>query len=107
MNAQDLSTMTPKMIWLQHGCDDPEEIAQVDWQGGGVSWCWENIHGNDIEYILASNVEAREKVLLDALEYIRANFSVAGNVAYNAIAAHAKIKGENDDYIPLTTKGST
>lgn len=43
----------PDRIWLNHGADDHSEMTPQEWRDGEVTWCWHNVHGNDIEYIRA------------------------------------------------------
>lgn len=53
MDSKEQAGTAPERIWLQHGADDPSEMTAEEWKSGEVSWCWENIHGNDVEYIRA------------------------------------------------------
>lgn len=47
----------PDRIWLQTGGDNYPADHE------GVSWCWHNVHGNDVEYVradLAARAHQRE-----------------------------------------------
>ena len=42
----------PKIIYLQVGEDVAEhELKDLDFTKGGITWCWDKINDNDIEYI--------------------------------------------------------
>lgn len=88
----------PEIIFLQLGFE-PEENETVDFKElEGVSWCHENIHGNDIEYTLKSKVDAAMKemeIFREVVEFMRdycnptepGFFETYANLLMNAEAA--------------------
>lgn len=56
---EDLTPVNaPKKIYLQHGSDTANDISPEGWMesDGEITWCWHDIHGNDVEYIRADLV---------------------------------------------------
>lgn len=54
----------PKKIYLQVGEDvDPEDIEGSWDHFEGITWCTDNIHGNDIEYIHSAELERLRELL--------------------------------------------
>lgn len=52
-----MKTAEPKIIYLQIGDDaDISEFEESDFQTNAISWCWERIFPNDIEYVSKSNL---------------------------------------------------
>lgn len=55
----------PDVIWLQlHGDADPEIEGPADYQSPGVTWCWEQIYNQDVQYIRADIVQAALAALI-------------------------------------------
>lgn len=47
-----MKTVEPKIIYLQVGEDaDLNEFKKEDFETNAITWCWEKIYNNDIEYI--------------------------------------------------------
>ena len=45
-------TNEPKIIYLQIGDDaDIKDFKESDFETNAISWCWERIFPNDIEYV--------------------------------------------------------
>ena len=61
----------PDRIWLQlHGDGGPDD-GPVDCTSGDVSWCWEPIFDQDVEYIRAGLAAERERELREMLRMCR------------------------------------
>ena len=52
-----MKTAEPKIIYLQIGDDtDISEFKESDFQTNAISWCWERIFPNDIEYVSKQSI---------------------------------------------------
>lgn len=52
-----MKTAEPKIIYLQVGDDaDIAEFKPEDFETNTITWCWERIFPNDIEYVSKSNL---------------------------------------------------
>lgn len=52
-----MKTAEPKIIYLQIGEDaDITEFEESDFQTNAISWCWERIFPNDIEYVSKQSI---------------------------------------------------
>lgn len=58
----------PERIYLQHGDDEIPPFEECY----EVTWAFENIHGNDVEYVRADALEAAEQRMTDAKRKIEA-----------------------------------
>lgn len=52
-----MKTAEPKTIYLQIGEDaDITEFKKEDFETNAITWCWERIFKNDIEYISKQSI---------------------------------------------------
>ena len=52
-----MKTAEPKIIYLQIGEDaDITEFEESDFQTNAITWCWERIFDNDIEYLSKQSI---------------------------------------------------
>jgi hypothetical protein len=96
----------PDRIWLQlHGDGDPED-GPTDCASGEVSWCWEQIFEQDIEYIRADLAAERERELVEALQgafdIVETEANTEENLAAirkcsKVLAAHEQEKDDGND----------
>ena len=52
-----METAEPKIIYLQIGDEaDISEFKEGDFETNAISWCWERIFKNDIEYMRKQSI---------------------------------------------------
>lgn len=78
-----METAEPKKIYLQIGEDDDiDEFEKSDFETNAITWCWERIFKNDIEYISKSAILA----LVDDMVGIRTEQIQSNRLTINGLA---------------------
>lgn len=78
-----METAEPKKIYLQIGEDDDiDEFEKSDFETNAITWCWERIFKNDIEYISKSAILA----LVDDMVGIRTGQIQSNRLTINGLA---------------------
>jgi len=73
-----MKTAEPKIIYLQIGDDaDIAEFKPEDFETNAITWCWERMFDNDIEYISKQSII---KMIDDMIEVYNARLPL-GNVS--------------------------
>lgn len=78
-----MKTAEPKIIYLQIGDDaDINEFTENDFETNAITWCWEKICDNDIEYISKAHLTGLIDEMIDG---IKDSSNYADEFAYNLL----------------------